>query len=87
MAFDPIGWSPDSRPTGLKVHTYISADTLADVNTSGYFNSVSASVQVGDVIWIYDTTTPALSYSYVNANSSGTVDIVNGTTVTNTDGD
>ncbi len=87
MAFDPSGWSPDVRPSGMKIHTYISADDLAAVNTSGYFNDVIEYVAVGDVIFIYDTTTPACSYSYVNAASSGTVDIVNGTTITNTDGD
>jgi hypothetical protein len=45
-------------------------------------------VKIGDIIFVYDTTTPSLVLTYVRANSAaGVVDIADGTTVsaTNTD--
>jgi hypothetical protein len=69
------------------MYLYKTADTQATVNTSGYFNDLSSVLSVGDIIFVYDTTTPSLVLTYVNANSSGVVDIVDGTTVTATDSD
>lgn len=69
------------------MYLYKTADTQATVNSSGYFNSISSLLNVGDIIFVYDTTTPSLVLTYVNSNSSGVVDIADGTTVSATDTD
>ena len=70
------------------MYLYKTADTQATVNTSGYFNAISSMVKIGDIIFVYDTTTPSLVLTFVRASSAaGVVDIADGTTVsaTNTD--
>lgn len=69
------------------MYLYKTADTQATVNTVGYFNSIASLLNVGDIIFVYDTTTPSLVLTYVNSNSSGVVDIADGTTVSATDTD
>lgn len=69
------------------MYLYKTADTQATVNTAGYFNSISTMLNVGDIIFVYDTTTPSLVLTYVNSNSGGVVDIADGTTVSATDTD
>ncbi len=69
------------------MYLYKTSDTQATVNTSGYFNDLSSVLSVGDIIFVYDTTTPSLVLTYVNSNSSGVVDIVDGTTISATDSD
>lgn len=69
------------------MYLYKTADTQATVNTAGYFNSLSSMLSVGDIIFVYDTTTPSLVLTYVVSNASGVVDIADGTTVSATDTD
>lgn len=69
------------------MYLYKTADTQATVNTAGYFNSLASMLKVGDIIFVYDTTTPSLVLTYVNANNGTTVDIADGTTVSATDTD
>jgi hypothetical protein len=71
------------------VHTYSTADAIADVNTTGYFNAVASILRVGDVIFCYTSSggTPAMSIVWVNSNTGTVVDVTNGTTVDATDGD
>jgi hypothetical protein len=71
------------------VHTYSTADAIADVNTTGYFNAVASILRVGDVIFCYTSTggTAAMSIVWVNSNTGTVVDVTNGTTVDATDGD
>lgn len=90
MAFSKAGWSTIGAAKGgnaPSVYSYKTADTQATVNTSGYFNDLATMLTVGDVIYVYDTTTPSLVITYVNSNSSGVVDIADGTTVSATDTD
>jgi hypothetical protein len=75
------------RGNAPALYLYKTADTQATVNTSGYFNSLSNQLVVGDIIFVYDTTTPSLVLTYVNGNASGVVDIADGTTVSATDTD
>ena len=46
MAFARAGWNPiggmSKRGSAPQMWSYTSADAIATVNTSGYFNSVSA---------------------------------------------
>lgn len=70
------------------MYLYKTADTQATVNTSGYFNSIASLLNVGDIIFVYDTSTPSLVLTYVNAvSAAGVVDIADGTTVSATDTD
>jgi hypothetical protein len=81
-----IGQSKRGNAPGLFL--YKTADTQATVNTVGYFNSIASLLTVGDVIFVYDTTTPSLVITYVNAvSAAGVVDIADGTTISATDTD
>jgi hypothetical protein len=81
-----IGQSKRGNAPGLFL--YKTADTQATVNTAGYFNSIASLLTVGDVIFVYDSTTPSLVITYVNAVSgAGVVDIADGTTISATDTD
>jgi len=90
MAFDKAGWSTiaaGKAGNAPSMYSYKTADTQATVNTAGYFNEIASIVSVGDIVFVYDTTTPSLVLTYVNANSGTVVDIADGTTVSATDTD
>lgn len=93
MAFDRDGWNPiggqSKKGTAPQLYTYTTADAVADVNTSGYFNNVSDDVAVGDVIISVTSTggTLASSIHTVVSNASGVVDVSDGTTIAQTDTD
>jgi hypothetical protein len=69
------------------MYLYKTADTQATVNNAGYFASLKDMLVVGDILFIYDTTTPSLVLTYVNQVTSTSVDIADGTTVSATDTD
>lgn len=78
------------------VFTYKTADTLATVDGSGYFNGAADLLKVGDMIYAYTTTGPAAGIAYVQANTrdltaappvSGVVDTTNFTAVGTIDSD
>jgi N-acetylmuramic acid 6-phosphate (MurNAc-6-P) etherase len=89
MAFTPASLTRLAGASGVSLWHYSTADTLADINTAGYFNSVSNVLNINDVIIAVTETggTPVVSHTYVNANASGVVDVVNGVAITNTDSD
>jgi len=70
-----------------QIWTYSSADAIATVNTSGYFNDASSLLKVGDIIFVYDSATPSMNIVYVLSNASGVVDVSDGLAVTATDTD
>jgi hypothetical protein len=70
-----------------QIWTYTSADSIATVNTTAYFNNASSLLKVGDVIFVYDSATPTMSIVFVLSNASGVVDVSDGLTVTATDTD
>ncbi|MCH9835211.1 hypothetical protein K0U83_06090 [bacterium] len=90
MAYSATGLvtvASSKRGNGPSMYLYKTADTQATVNTAGYFNALSSMLEVGDIIFVYDTTTPSLVLTYVVSNASGVVDIADGTTVSATDTD
>jgi len=92
MAFDSVGFNTHGASksgNAPSVHTYSTADAIADVNTSGYFNSIASLLKVGDIIFCYTSTggTPAMSIVWVNSNTGSVVDVTDGLTVTATDTD
>ena len=71
-----------------QIWTYTSADAIATVNTSGYFDSASSLLKVGDIIFVYDSANPTMSIVFVLSNTSaGVVDVSDGLAVTATDTD
>ena len=92
MAFSSTGWtvvSAAKRGNAPSVYAYKTADTIADVNNSGYFNSLADTLAVGDLIYCVTSTgsTAVATLTVVRSNASGVVDVANGTTLANTDSD
>jgi hypothetical protein len=91
MAFNADGFATiaaSKAGNAPSIYSYKTADTQATVNSVNYFNSIASLLKVGDVIFVYDSTTPSLVLTYVNAvSAAGVVDIADGTTVSATDTD
>jgi hypothetical protein len=89
MPFSASGLTRLAGASGVSLWHYTTTDTIADVNTVGYFNSVANMVALNDVIIAVTSTggTPVVSHTYVNANSGTVVDVVDGVAITNTDSD
>jgi hypothetical protein len=91
MAFARSGWNPiggqSKKGSAPAIWSYSSADAIATVNTSAYFNSVSDEVSVRDIIFVVDTATPTANMVNVLSNASGVVDVSDGTVIVETDGD
>lgn len=91
MAFARAGWNPiggmSKRGSAPQMWSYTSADAIATVNTSGYFNSVSDEVKVGDLVYVHDSNTPTASLVIILSNASGVVDVSDGTAITVADAD
>lgn len=91
MAFNADGFATiaaSKAGNAPSIYSYKTADTQATVNTAAYFNSIASLLKVGDIIFVYDSTTPSLVLTYVNqVTAAGAVDIADGTTVSATDTD
>jgi N-acetylmuramic acid 6-phosphate (MurNAc-6-P) etherase len=89
MAFTPASLTRLAGASGVSLWHYSTADSAADVNTAGYFNSAANMLGLNDVIIAVTSTggTPVVSHTYVNANSGTVVDVVDGVAITNTDSD
>ena len=77
MAFSSAGWNvigAAKKGNAPSMYTYTSADAIAAVNTAGYFNDLSDTVAVGDVIFVHESATPTMSIVVVLSNASGVVD-------------
>lgn len=70
-----------------QIWSYQSADAIATVNTSGYFDSAASLMKVGDLIYVYDTATPTASLVVVLSNTGTVVDVSDGTTISVADAD
>jgi hypothetical protein len=92
MAFSAAGFTSvavSKRGQAPSVYAYKTADTIATVNTEGYFNDLSGTLEVGDLIYCVTSTgsTAVATLTVVRSNSSGVVDVDNGTTLAATDSD
>lgn len=90
MAFSSTGWvtvCAAKAGNAPSMYLYKTSDTQATVNNADYFLSLKDTLKVGDIIFVYDTTTPSLVLTYVNSVTSTSVDIADGTTVSATDTD
>lgn len=79
----------DMGQRGLKpmVWGYVTTDAIADVNTSGYFNSAADKLTARDMIIVFDTNAPTTNFVTVLSNDGTTVDVSDGTAVAETDTD
>ena len=92
MAFSATGWATvaaSKRGQAPSIYAYKTTDAIADVNTSGYFNSLANTLEVGDLIYCVTSTgsTAVCTLTQVLSNSAGVVDVADGTTLAATDGD
>jgi hypothetical protein len=92
MAFSAAGFTTVSaakRGQAPSVYAYKTADTIATVNTEGYFDDLSDTLEVGDLIFCVTSTgsTAVATLTVVRSNSLGVVDVDNGTTLADTDSD
>ena len=90
MAFSSAGWNvigAAKKGNAPSMYTYTSVDAIADVNTEGYFNDLSDTLAVGDIIFVHDSNTPTMSIVVVLSNTSGVVDVSDGTAVSVADAD
>lgn len=92
MAFSATGFSTvgaSKRGNAPSIYAYKTTDTIATVNTEGYFNDLANTLEVGDLIYCVTSTgsTAVATLVYVLSNSGGVVDVNNGTTLANTDSD
>jgi hypothetical protein len=68
-------------------YTAPTADAIADINTSGYFNDASDVLKVGDLIHVWDSSVPTSTLVTVLSNASGVVDVSDGTALSVADAD
>tara|TARA_B100000212_G_scaffold135158_1_gene101619 strand:+ start:9007 stop:9282 length:276 start_codon:yes stop_codon:yes gene_type:complete len=91
MAYAEIGLQPiggqSKAGNAPQMWSYKSADTIATVNSEGYFNSASDVLKVGDLIYVYDSNTPTANLVVVLSNASGVVDVSDGQAITVADAD
>ena len=87
MAFNAAGLTRIGGASNADLWFYTTTDAIATVNTAGYFNDASAMLAVRDVIIVADTSTPTTNLVSVLSNSSGVVDVSDGTAIAETDTD
>jgi hypothetical protein len=92
MAYSEIGFTTvaaSKAGNAPSIYAYKTTDAIADVNTAGYFNSLTTVLSVGDLIYCVTSTgtTAVATLVYVLSNASGVVDVTDGTTLAATDGD
>lgn len=68
-------------------YTAPTADAIAAINTSGYFNNASDVLKVGDLIHVWDSSVPTSTLVTVLSNASGVVDVSDGTALSVADAD
>jgi|TARA_R100000742_G_C4266564_1_gene84674 hypothetical protein len=87
MAYSASGLARIGGDSNGSLWMYTSADAIATVNTSGYFNSAANMLAVRDLIIVCDTNVPTTNFCTVLSNTGSVVDVSDGTAVAETDGD
>ncbi len=92
MAFDSAGFTAigaSKRGNAPSLYAYKTTDSIADVNTAQYFNSLVDTLEVGDLIYCVTSTgsTAVCTLTQVLSNDGTDVDVADGTTLAATDGD
>lgn len=81
-----IGGTTGEAPA---MYSYTTTDAMSVVRAAGYFNNASSILNVNDLIYIVSASggTPAPYFTFVNSNTGGVVDIVDGLAIPTTDTD
>ena len=87
MAFVDSNLTQLSTGNGFTLWHYSTTDTIATVNSAGYFNTAVKLLGVRDLIIVSDTNTPTMNFCIVLSNDGSAVDICDGTAIAETDGD
>jgi hypothetical protein len=87
MAFSAAGLTRVGGDSNGSLWMYRSADAIATVRASGYFNNASNMLGVRDIVIVNDTNTPTAHLCIVLSNASGVVDCSDGTAIAETDTD
>ena len=89
MAYTASSLNRVAGASGMSLWHYSTADTIATVNTAGYFNDAIGMIAKNDVIIAVTSTggTPVVSLVYAKDVSSSAIDVTDGLTVTATDTD
>ena len=87
MAFARSGWGPlggqSKAGTTPALYIYTTTDAHTAVDAAGYFNDLSDTLSVGDMIIVHGATggTRTVTMHIVVSNASGVVDVGDGTTI------
>ena len=87
MAYAASGLARIGGDSNGSLWMYTSADAIATVNSSGYFNGAANMLAVRDLIIVCDTNVPSTNFVNVLSNTGSVVDVSDGTAVVETDGD
>ena len=88
MAYSASGLHRIGGASGVNLWIYQTTDTIATVNSSGYFTGEAVNMlNVRDLVIVQDTNTPTTNFVTVLSNDGTTVDVSDGTAVAETDGD
>ena len=87
MAYSASGLTRIGGDSNGSVWRYSTTDTIAAINSAGYFNSAANMLAVRDLIIVCDTNTPTTNFCTVLSNTGTVVDVSDGTAVAETDGD
>ena len=88
MAFAISGLALLATANGFNLWVYKTTDSIATMNSAAYFTGDAVNMlNVRDIVFCIDTATPTTSLANVLSNDGTTVDISDGTTIVETDGD
>lgn len=87
MAYAASGLTRVGGDSNGSLWMYRSADAIATVRASGYFNNAANMLGIRDLIIVQDTNVPTTSLCSVLSNTGSVVDISDGTAVSETDTD
>tara|TARA_R100001443_G_scaffold116113_2_gene135652 strand:- start:1106 stop:1375 length:270 start_codon:yes stop_codon:yes gene_type:complete len=89
MAYSAANLTSLANGNGFTLWHYTTTDTIATVNTEGYFNDAAPVMNVGDIVEAYTSTggTAVMSRCLVLSNTGTVVDVSDGVALTLTDSD
>lgn len=87
MAYAASGLNRLAGASNGNLWWYSTTDTIATVNSAGYFNDAANMLSIRDVIIVSDTNAPTTSFVSVLSNTGSVVDVSDGTAIAETDSD
>lgn len=85
MAYNAANLTRLAGGSGVNLWHYTSADAIATVKASGYFNDSANMIKARDIIICVDTNTPTTHIASVLTNNGTVVNTSQGTAIAETD--